>query len=239
MRADPETQTRIFSLLDLTSLNDTDSENNIRALCKEASSLLGHVAAVCVYPRFIREVVNYISGSPIKVATVANFPHGTDLLPAVVQSIEESLHAGADEIDVVFPYQAYIQGKRQFTRDFIAECKKAAGSHLLKVILETGALGNLTTISAASEDMLSAGADFLKTSTGKIQIGATMPAAEVMLTAIHKLKPNAGFKASGGIRTMAQAMAYIMLAERIFGKAWVTKEHFRLGTSRVLKPTFP
>lgn len=225
---------KIFSLLDLTSLNDTDNEKIITELCQAAIGSLGHVAAVCVYPLFVKQAAKLLAGTSVKIATVANFPKAEDKLEVVIQSINASLKLGANEIDVVFPYKNYMAGEKIFSYEFVQACKKTCGQNILKIILETGALIESSFIAEASDIALRAGADFIKTSTGKIAVGATLEATEMMLTTIQRLTPqlnrSLGFKVSGGIRTSEQAAQYIGLAERIMGSAWVTPEHFRIGT---------
>lgn len=180
-------QEKIFPLLDLTSLNETDDSASLVSLCCQAVKESSHVAAVCVYPEFVMQAVKALQNRQVKVATVANFPQGTDSIAAVTTAIQKSVQQGAQEIDVVFPYPSYLAGEKKWAQEFIRGCKKACGATvLLKVILETGALQDLKIIAEASQDMLLAGADFLKTSTGKIAVGATLEAADVMLQAIKK-----------------------------------------------------
>lgn len=225
---------KIYSLIDLTSLNETDNTNTIDVLCSKAQGPLGQVAAVCIYPQFVEQAAKTLSHSAVKIATVVNFPHGMDSLKNVLKQIDSSIQNGAHEIDVVFPYTQYLAGNKRIACEFIEACKKACGETiLLKVILETGAIPHLALITDMSRDVLSAGADFLKTSTGKIPVGATLEAAAVMLFAI-KEEPSRGFKAAGGIRTFAQAMQYIFLAEQIMMPEWVTPRHFRLGASQLV-----
>lgn len=225
----------MLSFIDLTSLNENDTPETITALCHQAKSSDTSPAAVCVFPHFVEHAVSLLKGSGIKIATVANFPSGENTLESVMHSIQQSIKNGAEEIDVVFPYRAYLSGNKKYSCHFIQSCKEGCGeSIVLKVILETGALQELSLISDASELLIDVGADFLKTSTGKISIGATLPAAEVMLQSIKKSRKNVGFKASGGIRTLAQATEYRELANQIMGKAWVTPAHFRIGTSKNL-----
>ncbi len=223
----------ILSLVDLTSLNVTDTPSQITLLCDKAMSL--KTAAVCVYPQFVNLAAIALKKTSIKIATVANFPQGIDSLEVVISVIQKALDQGADEIDVVFPYTWYLSWKKQQALDLISACKKVCESpKILKVILETGILVDPKIIESAARDVLLAGADFLKTSTGKVSIGATLSAAEIMLTMIKKHKPTAGFKAAGGVRTFEQAMQYITLAEKIMGKNFVIPEHFRIGASQLV-----
>ena len=228
---------KIFSLIDLTSLNEADTDNTIIALCKKAVNNADHVAAICIYPKFVKHAKEYFRHVPVKLATVANFPQGMDGIDKTILSIQQSITHGAEEIDVVFPYQDFLKGNN--IQDFISACKKVCGkSILLKVILETGAIKDPHLIAKASEEVLIAGADFVKTSTGKISQGATLEAAACLLLTIRELTPTLkrplGFKASGGVRTLAQAMQYIALAEAIMGKGWVTPASFRLGASQLV-----
>ena len=230
---------RLYSLVDLTSLNEKDSEMDISLLCSKAQSALGHVAALCIYPQFVSMVAADFSGTPVKTATVVNFPEGSASLESVLAEISESLQAGAQEIDVVFPYNRYLAGEQQYAHQFVSICKAACGDDVtLKVILETGALIDAAIIADASYTALAAGADFIKTSTGKILEGATLEAAATMLLVIKHTEPQVkhrlGFKAAGGIRTIAQAAQYVELADRIMGKDWVTPATFRIGASKLI-----
>lgn len=225
---------KIFSLLDLTSLQDSDNAASIAALCQKAQGSLGQVAAICVYPQFVSEVVSKLRGTTIKVASVANFPHGEDNIELISASILQSLAEGATEIDVVFPYRHYLRGKKSSALNVVSACKDLVGEGIvLKVILETGVIDNLSIIEQLSYELITVGADFLKTSTGKVSVGATIEAAAVMLSAIKSSGTKVGFKAAGGIRTVEQAMQYIGLAEDIMGEGWVTPEHFRIGASGI------
>jgi deoxyribose-phosphate aldolase len=230
---------RILSLIDLTSLNDTDTIETTTALCRKAVTSRGHVAAVCVYPQFVTHAVNDLSETPVRIATVVNFPLGNDPTEKAVRDIQQAIAEGADEIDLVFPYARYLSGDRETARAFVQRCKATCGPHvLLKVILETGALQELPVIDEASYDAIMAGADFIKTSTGKLGLGATLEAAAVMLLTIRNMAPSlqhrVGFKASGGIRTVEQAARYVKLAEHIMGPEWVTPQTFRLGASQLV-----
>lgn len=223
---------KIMRLIDLTSLNDTDTESSLIPFLSKAHNPLGDVAAICVYPKFLRFVA---ASSSIKIAAVVNFPHGTDALESVLIEINQAIQDGAKEIDLVFPYRRYLAGDRDFACDFIRACKAACGKTIvLKVILETGALLDLNVIADASRDAFLAGADFIKTSTGKIPAGATLEAAAVMLLVAKAMNDQKGVKISGGIKSVEQAAEYLILAERILGKNGVTPKVFRLGASRLV-----
>lgn len=239
VEASPALLPRILSLIDLTSLNTSDTETSMVGLFAKARTPLGHVAAVCVYPSFVRQAVAEFSGSPIHVATVVNFPEGNASLDTVLIDITRVLQDGAQEIDVVFPYHQYLAGERQYAQQFVAACKAACGDQaLLKVILETGAMTGPAIIAEASLDVLTAGADFIKTSTGKISQCATLEAAATMLLVIRdvtlKLNRRVGIKISGGIREIQQAAQYIELADNIMGRDWVTPATFRIGASKLV-----
>lgn len=231
----PLNYSKLISFLDLTSLNDYDTKESIIQLCQQAKTPFGEVAAVCVLPNFVELAASLLQDSNIKVATVSNFPTGTQSLPATLTQIEQAIKDGADEIDLVMPYSAYFCGEIQYTLNFIASCKSVCDQRTLKVILETGALKESEIIAAASHDVIEAGADFIKTSTGKYLIGATPRAAEIMLKAIQSSEYNVGFKAAGGIRTVDQANVYLTLAETIMGPQWLSPVVFRIGASQLLK----
>lgn len=236
----PELFQRIVSLVDFTTLNESDTTESVAAFFEKANTLFGHVAAVCIYPQFVRLAVTQFEKSPIKVATVANFPSGNHKLESVLIEIGSAIEDGAQEIDVVFPYERYLAGEQHYAHTFVESCKAVCGDNvLLKVILETGALNDPAIIADAAFEALAAGADFIKTSTGKISEGATLESAATMLLVIRhmlpKLKHPIGFKASGGIRTVEQAAQYIQLADNILGREWVTPQHFRIGASRLVE----
>lgn len=230
---------RMLGLVDLTSLNADDSESSIAAFCEKAQPAFGHVAAVCIYPQFVRLAAAQFAGTPIKVATVVNFPEGNASLESVLLEIGSALQAGANEIDVVFPYERYLAGEQQYARHFVADCKAACGSDvILKVILETGALLDPAIIADAAFDALTAGADFIKTSTGKIAEGATFEAVATMLLVMRHVIPqlnrNVGIKVSGGVREVQQAAQYMELAASIMGRDWVEPATFRIGASKLV-----
>lgn len=224
----------IISTIDLTTLNPTDNDETVTTLCHKATTQFGDVAAVCVYPQFIPVVVDTLGDCQIKKAAVANFPTGNGSLNQTVSEITNSITAGANEIDVVFPYTAYLSGDKNSALEFIAECKLACGKANLKVILETSEIYSQEELYVLSQELISLDVNFLKTSTGKSAHGATLEDAAVMLLAIREKPCNTGFKASGGIKTFEQACAYLSLAKRIMGDQWVTPGHFRIGASSLL-----
>lgn len=232
---DPKIVHHALTLLDFTSLNDNDDETKIAHLCSRAVTPHGPVAAVCVWPRFVPLCKEWLWGTPVRVATVANFPQGRDSFTIALAETRAAVAYGADEVDLVFPYRAWLAGEHHKVYDLVSACRQVCGNTvLLKVILETGRLGEPQTIYRASLDAINAGADFLKTSTGKIDISATLPAAQAMLEAIATAERPVGCKISGGVRTVAEAIPYMELAERIMGKGWTRPGTFRFGASKLL-----
>ena len=226
----------IVPFLDLTSLGGNETEEAIEKLCIRAKSPYGNAAAICVYPQFARLARTFIGKENIQIATVANFPEGRSEINKALEETEYAIAEGANEVDLVIPYHEYLGGRPSRAAQLVESCKRACGNKvLLKVILETGELVSSDLIRAASKDAIAAGADFLKTSTGKVKIGATPEAAKIMLQAIKEALPRRiGFKAAGGVRTVESAMVYLELAEEIMGKGWATPDVFRVGTSGIV-----
>lgn len=227
-----------LQLMDLTSLNDSDTDAVITKLCESARTPFGSPAAVCVYPAFIataRKALVLSGLSQVRVATVTNFPDGSADLDRAVRETRDAVAAGAHEVDVVLPYRTLMAGDADVPAALVRACKAACGSAVaLKVIIESGELKTPALIREASDIAIAAGADFIKTSTGKVAVNATLEAAEIMLTAIAESGKDVGFKAAGGIRTSAEAAQYLALAERILGADWITPRHFRFGASSLL-----
>ncbi len=229
---------RAISLMDLTTLNDDDTDQKVITLCRNAHTPAGDTAAVCIYPRFIPIARNTLqtNGNPhIKIATVTNFPHGGDDLDIAVAETRTAVTLGADEVDLVFPYQAFMAGNSDIGDEMVHACKAVCGDGvLLKVIIESGELKTADLIRTACEICINGGADFLKTSTGKVPVNATLEAAAVMLKVIKECNPAVGFKAAGGISNVAVAKEYMELAGQIMGEEWVSVLHFRFGASSLL-----
>lgn len=220
--------------LDLTSLNDGDTEADIETLCRRAQSPFGPVAAVCVWPRFVAQARRLLP-IDIRVAAVANFPDGALDVQRALNDVRTIVEAGADEVDVVLPYRALMQEDHGECAEFLEEVRYASHPLRLKVIIESGELRDPELIAQASRISLAAGADFIKTSTGKTAISATPAAATVMLREmVASGLPAAGFKASGGIRTVADAKVYLQLAAELLGPEALTARRFRFGASGLL-----
>jgi len=224
---------RALPLVDLTSLNEDDTEERIAALCAQARTAEGPVAAVCVYPRFVAQAADVLSGSPVRVATVANFPAGRLDARGVREEAQRAIADGAHEVDVVLPYLAYAAGDRDAALAVVGAAREATAGATLKVILETGRLGSADLVRAAAAGALAAGADFVKTSTGKLEPGATLEAARAMLEAIRD-HGRGGFKAAGGVRTAQDAAGFLALADEVVGEGWTSPDTFRFGASTLL-----
>ena len=232
------TARRVLSLTDLTSLNDNDDERSIQKLLKLASTDAGKVAAVCCWARFIPVAKPVLEGTGIALAVVANFPAGAAVATAAAAETAAAVAAGANEVDVVFPYRALMSGDEQSGLNLVKACRAACGEHaLLKVILETGQLGSDRNISVAARIACEGGAHFLKTSTGKTQPGATTEAVAVLLDVIamySKRGRQVGLKVSGGIRSVEQATQYLELYEDFLGAGTATPATFRIGASSLV-----
>ncbi|QPB81733.1 deoxyribose-phosphate aldolase [Pseudoalteromonas rubra] len=229
----------VLGLMDLTSLNEQDNEASIIALLDSIRPELGLPAAVCVYPQFValcKQELNRRGWTEVKVATVTNFPCGKHSLQQVLTQTREALQAGADEIDLVMPYQQLQAGDPDTPWQYVRSSKQLCGTQAkLKVIIESGALENTQQIAQASDVAILAGADFIKTSTGKVPVNATLEATRVMLERIHVSGKTVGFKAAGGVKSVEQASDYLQLAKEIMGDDWLTTEHFRFGASSLLQ----
>ncbi len=231
-----------LSMIDLTTLEGKDTEGKVKQLCYKAMHPaddigdLPKVAAVCVYPNFVRIAKQALKGSGIKVASVATaFPSGNADREVKLTDTKLAVNEGADEVDMVISRGKFLEGNCNFVFDEIAAIKDVCGRARLKVILETGELGSLDNVRKASELAIIAGADFIKTSTGKIQPAATMPATLVMLEAIndHYIKTGkmVGMKPAGGISTSKSAIQYLVMLHETLGNKWLSNEWFRFGAS--------
>ena len=232
----------VLSMIDLTTLEGQDTAGKVGQLCQKAIHLhdaipgLPHVAAVCVYPTMVGVARQALEGHDIKVASVATaFPSGMASLAVKLDDTKVAVEQGANEIDMVISRGAFLQGEYGRVFDEIATVKDACGDAHLKVILETGELGTLDRVQGASMLAMHAGADFIKTSTGKIQPAATMQVTLVMLQAIkdcyYKTGRMVGMKPAGGISKAKLAIHYLVMLRETLGNAWMTPEWFRFGAS--------
>ena len=223
-----------LACLDLTRLNDGDTEADIAHLCQRAQGRFGPVAAVCVWPRLAAFARGQLP-TTIAIAAVANFPHGGSDVATALADVQQIVQAGAQEVDLVLPYRALMAGDEATATTLLNAVRQACPGLLLKVILETGELQDPALIRRACQLSLDAGADFLKTSTGKTPVSATPQAAEVVLDAIAAFGQRpVGFKASGGIRSVADAATYLALARQHLGDAALNPTRLRLGASSLL-----
>ncbi len=221
--------------LDLTSLNDKDDDQAVMRLATAAAGPAGRPAALCVWPRGVA-LAKALAPRGVAVAAVVNFPHGApDIAPAVAET-RAIVAAGADEVDLVLPWRALAAGQPSIARALVDAVRAACRGRLLKLIIESGELHSPALIDAACRIGLDVGVDFLKTSTGKTTHGATPAAARRMLQAIaeHPRGAEVGFKASGGVRTVADAAIYAVLVRDILGPAALTPRRLRFGSSALL-----
>jgi deoxyribose-phosphate aldolase len=234
-----------ISMMDLTTLEGKDTAGKVHALCQKAmrpdpsDPTIPHVAAVCVYPTMVGFVRKALKGSGVHIASVATgFPSGQTFTEVKVRETRDTVAAGADEIDMVIDRGAFLSGNFQKVFDEIAEVKEACGPAHLKVILETGELANYDQVRKASLIAMFAGADFIKTSTGKVTVNATLPVTLCMLEAIrdfhHTTGIRIGMKPAGGIATAKLALAYLVVLYETLGSDWMNPDMFRFGASSLL-----
>src|SRR5215213_6821115 len=232
-------------MMDLTTREGADTPGKVAALCSKAlrpdpvDPSVPSVAAVCVYPNLVATAKLRLEGSGVKVASVATyFPSGQAPLDVKVTEVREVIAAGADEVDMVIDRGAFLSGRYAKVYDEIVKVKEACGAAHLKVILETGELGTYDNVRRASLLAMAAGADFIKTSTGKINPASTLPVSLCMLEAVRDVHEETGrvvgFKPAGGIRTSKQAIQHLVLVHETVGVAWLTPDLYRLGASSLL-----
>ena len=233
---------KVLSMIDLTTLEGKDTPNKVRQMCYKAQHLhdvhegLPTVAAVCVYPSMVSVAREALKDSPIKIASVSTaFPSGQAPFEVKKMDTQFAIDSGADEIDMVISRGKFLAGDHAFVFDEIAAIKEICGAKRLKVILETGELATLDQVRRASDIAIHAGADFIKTSTGKIQPAATMQVTYTMLMAIRdhfdRTGKMVGMKPAGGISTSKLALHNLVMVNEILGEAWLTNEWFRFGAS--------
>lgn len=229
-----------ISMIDLTTLEGQDTPGKVRALCAKARHPGGDappVAAICVYPDLVPVAAEALTGTGIKVASVATaFPSGRASLDVKLADVKSAVASGADEVDMVIDRGAFLAGNYDKVHEEIQAVKNAAGDAHLKVILETGELGTYDNVRRASWLAMLAGADFIKTSTGKISPAATLPVTLIMLEAVRDFKSTrqVGVKPAGGIRTSKDAIRYLVLVNETAGPDWLTSRWFRIGASSLL-----
>jgi deoxyribose-phosphate aldolase len=232
----------ILSMIDLTTLEGKDTEGKVKQMCYKAAHLhdvipgLPTVAAVCVYPSMVSTAKKALAGTSVKIASVSTaFPSGQSTPEIKISDTKFAVENGADEIDMVISRGEFLSGNYNFVFDEIASIKEACGTARLKVIFETGELSTLDNVRRASDLAMHAGADFIKTSTGKISPAATMPVTLVMLEAIRDFYYSTGrmvgMKPAGGISTSKLALQYLVMVHETLGSAWLTNEWFRFGAS--------
>jgi deoxyribose-phosphate aldolase len=232
----------VLNMIDLTTLEGKDTEGKVKQLCYKARHLhdalpgLPTVAAVCVYPSMVKLAKKSLEGSGINVASVATaFPSGQASRDVKIRDTKYAVANGADEVDMVISRGKFHAGEYNFVFDEIAAIKEACGNARLKVILETGELGTMDKVRRASDIAMYAGADFIKTSTGKIQPAATMPVTLVMLEAIrdyyYKTGRMVGMKPAGGISKSKLALHYLVMLKEVLGEDWMNNHWFRFGAS--------
>ena len=235
----------LIRCVDLTTLEGADTPGKVTSLCAKArrpepsDPTVPPVAAVCVYPLMVPTAVTALAGSGVKVASVAGaFPSGLSDLAVRLDDIRSAVAAGADEIDIVLNRSAFLAGDHRRTFDEVVASREACGTAHLKVILETGELGTYDQVRRASALAMAAGADFIKTSTGKVPAAASLPMALCMAEAIRDFADQTGrqvgFKAAGGVRTAKQGWQYLVLMQEVLGPEWLTPDLLRIGASSLL-----
>ncbi|MFJ3484711.1 deoxyribose-phosphate aldolase [Pseudomonas sp. NPDC090202] len=229
---------RALGLLELNSLNTSDTPEKIVTLCQRALTPLGQVAAVCVLPRYVglaRRTLDSLMAREVKVVAAVNFPSGAPSVAIAEAQTRGAVLAGADEIDLVYPYHAHLSGDRRVGDEMIAVCADHCGERTrLTVTLETGVLRDGQIIHDLARKAIRGGASFLKTSTGKQIVSATPQGARILIEAIAELGMQVGFKASGNIRNLNEAQVYMDMASARFGRFWIERSKLRLSTTSLL-----
>ena len=240
----PTVTRKLIGLLDFTTLSVSDSFSSVKEVCDKINNYgyvfpdLPHIAAFCVYPRFVKTVRESMESRDIKIVSVAgSFPSSQAISEIKLEEVKRAAGDGADEIDIVMSVGEFLDGNHEFVKDEIMSVKDILGDKHLKVILETGVLKDPEKIYEASKLAMEAGADFIKTSTGKEKVSATLEAVYVMCHAIRDFNNASGrvvgIKPAGGISTAIDAINYYSLVEMILGQQWLVPETFRIGASRL------
>lgn len=230
--ASADVAARVLPLVDLTSLSGDETDADIEALADRAMAM--GVAAICVYPGALATARRRLATDPVKLASVVNFPDGSDDIVRAVDETKAIIEAGADEIDLVAPLDAIMEGDVGMVTEMVDAVKAVADGRMLKVILETGRLEDPARITAAARAAVMAGADMLKTSTGKVETGARLEDAAVLLAVLEEADGRVGLKLSGGIRTTADAAGYLHLIEHFMTPGWISPKTVRFGASSLL-----
>lgn len=227
---------KILQLVDLTSLNNNDTNMTIKSICNKSITPFGNVAAICIYSHFIEyaKSIYKLLGEDIKIATVVNFPYAMTDIELIKYEVSLAINRGSDEIDLVFPYHALINGDNDIGAKIVSSVRKMCKNITLKVIIESGELNTSELIYQASKIAIDEGCDFIKTSTGKVAINATLDAVKVMLSAIQTNNKGCGIKVAGGVKTVEDAMHYYNLVKDYMGENWIGLNTFRFGTSSLL-----
>ncbi|MCZ8317019.1 deoxyribose-phosphate aldolase [Phreatobacter sp.] len=226
---------KAIALLDLTDLSNGLDEAGVERLCARAVTALGPVAAVCLWAGFVPQARRLLRGTPVRIATVVNFPAGEDDVMRAADEARYALLDGADEIDVVLPWRSLVAGRQEVVGALLGAVRAVVPpGKVLKTILETGELKTPALIRAAARIAIGTGADFIKTSTGKTEVSATPEAVRLMLEEIRASGRQVGLKPSGGIRTAEDARTYLAVADEIMGEGWARPETFRFGASGLL-----
>lgn len=227
---------RALGLIDLTNLDDDCTKEAVTELCKRAQTKFGNTAAVCVFPQFVSQSKALLEGTGIKVATVVNFPSGGDDIRATMHETKQVVADGADEVDLVLPYMAFKNGDEETARHMVSTIRAVTHNQaVLKVIIESGKLMESSLIKQASLLALEEGADFVKTSTGKVEINATLEAAQTILEALKEFGDKSrGLKFAGGIKTVENCGAYLALVDKVMGPDWASADTLRFGSSAML-----
>lgn len=240
----PEVKRFLMGSIELTTLKTTDSEESVLAFTERVNDFdshypdLPHFATLCVYPCYAKTVSESLEVDGVEIACVSgNFPSSQALLEVKIAETALAIKDGATEIDIVMPVGKFLAGDYEGVSDEIGELKQVCGSHAMKVILETGCLGTMANVKKASILAMYAGADYIKTSTGKEKVSATPEAAYVMCQAIKEYYDETGiqigFKPAGGINSVMDAVTYYTIVKEVLGEQWLTNKWFRLGTSRL------
>ena len=240
----PEVKKFLLGCVELTTLKTTDSEESVMAFTEKVNQFddaypdLPHVATICVYPNFAKTVAETLEVDGVEIACVSgSFPSSQTFTEIKIAETALAIKDGATEIDMVMPVGKFLSGNYEDVADEIAEMKAVCGEHKMKVILETGCLKTASNIKKAAIIAMYGGADYIKTSTGKVEPAATPEAAYVMCQAIKeyydKTGIQIGFKPAGGLNSVMDALIYYTIVKEVLGKEWLTNQWFRLGTSRL------